>query len=221
MKNIRFTSKPLLSIGVLSFAGLILLSLRVGFTGEGMFIFLLWNVFLATIPLLPAYYFSKYASQGRALLSTPWFIAWLLLFPNAPYLLTDFIHVHHRLDVPIWFDTAMLFCFVLSGFLAGIVSLHWIHKSLNILLSKATAWICITGSILLSSYGIYLGRVLRFNSWDIVFNSKQVLLLSFIHLQNSQAIAMTLTFSIVMTAVYGVFKIIYTNATDHETIIYK
>ncbi len=220
MEKFSFTSKPIVSIGLLCAAGIILLSLRIAVTGKSLFVFLLWNVLLAILPMLPAFHFKKRATQGQVLWSIPLFIAWLLLFPNAPYLLTDFVHVHDRLLIPIWFDTALLFCFVLSGLLAGILSLHWIHEGLNRFFSKPIAWFCIGFSILLSGYGIYLDRVLRFNSWDIIFNSKQLVLLSFFHLQNTQAMAMTITFSIVMAAVYGVFKISYTNS-NHETFLHQ
>lgn len=221
MKKVLINSKSILSIGLLCSAGIMLLILRVAITGKTLFIFLLWNVFLALLPLLPAYHFRKRIFLKQVWLSIPVFISWLLLFPNAPYLLTDFVHLHDRLQIPIWFDTALLFCFTLSGFLAGILSLHWIHQGLNAVFSKGIAWFCIGLSILLSGYGIYLGRVLRFNSWDIIFNSKKIVLISIMHLQNIEAIAMTITFSIVIGTLYAVFKIIYPQKLKHETFLHQ
>ncbi|HJL05106.1 MAG TPA: DUF1361 domain-containing protein [Polyangiaceae bacterium LLY-WYZ-15_(1-7)] len=96
-----------------AFAGA-LLAARFAWTGGLGFAFLLWNLALALAPLalaLPA--------RGGA----PRFVAWLLFFPNAPYLVTDFVHLGAG-DAPLWFDVGLLAAFAWAGLLAGCVSLE-------------------------------------------------------------------------------------------------
>src|SRR4051794_15752674 len=94
---------------------------RVHMTHKYSYLFLLWNLFLAWIPLLFAYYLQQsYFSERR----NPVFIfvtgfLWLLFFPNAPYIITDLVHLNHKLScLPFWFDTLLLFTFALAGLIS-------------------------------------------------------------------------------------------------------
>lgn len=218
MITYQFNRHPILAAGLLTATGFILLVLRMELTGNSFYAFLLWNLFLGIIPLIPSFYFSKMNTNGFRYISILPFFTWLFLFPNAPYILTDFIHLHSREYVPVWYDAALLFFFTLSGMFTGVVSLHWIHNGLDKIFARYLSWIIVTGTIVLCGYGVFLGRILRLNSWDIICRTEKVITLSIENIDNPVAVSMTITFSIVMASMYGAFKIIrYSSYPSHET----
>lgn len=133
-----------------------------------------WNLLLSWVPLLLAFtarYLSKrFGSLPRtmALLS----IAWLLFFPNAPYMITDLVHlsVDYQRDLT-WHDVIMLFYYAQVSLINGLVSLYWIHQSWLRTYSRLTSRILLYLSFPLAGFGIFLGRVQRLNSWDLLNNT--------------------------------------------------
>lgn len=158
-----------LMLGGMSLFCFILSTSRLYFTGSLTYLFLNWNLFLAFIPWListvimlqPALHRSKFMLLG--LLSV-----WLLFFPNAPYILTDLFHLHAKSNAPIWFDLGLVLCFAWTGLAFGVISLIDIET----LLAKNFRWFTVKSIIAVllfaASFGIYLGRYLRWNSWDIL-----------------------------------------------------
>jgi uncharacterized membrane protein len=220
MQTHLFTRKSILATAMLTATGFLFLVLRISLTGNPVYTFLLWNLFLGIIPLIPAYLFRKTAANGFSWTAFIVFFGWLFLFPNSPYILTDFVHLHSYEHVPIWYDAALLFFFTLAGMFAGIVSLHWIHKGLDKVFHTSISWMIIASTIVLSGYGVFLGRVLRLNSWDIIVRTEKVIMLSLENLDNPVAINMAITFAIVLASVYGVFKIIRSSSyPSHETLL--
>src|SRR5690606_20092531 len=120
---------------------------------------------------------------------------WLLFFPNAPYIITDLIHLNTRFNPSVWSDTLLLFTCALAGLAAGLYSLHIIHKVLDSFFKSFTSWIIVGTSLVLSGFGIYLGRVQRWNSWDLFTDPITLMGDVFIHLSNPLAIQMTTGFS--------------------------
>ncbi len=147
---------------------LLLLS-RVLYSGRITYSFLLWNLFLAWLPLLLAY-LSLRSLPRRPLLALIAALAWLAFFPNAPYILTDIMHLRYDDGITVLFDVLLLFTFAISGITLGFVSLRWMQVSvarrIGMWWSRGFA-VMVLG---LSGFGIYLGRFLRWNSWDIVTN---------------------------------------------------
>jgi uncharacterized membrane protein len=141
--------------------------LRVERSGSLLYGFLLWNLFLAWIPWLAARAF-RASSLCRAsrLLRLGWFTLWLLFLPNAPYILTDLLHLAPRPSVPLWYDLALLSSCAGTGLLLGYVSLFETQDAVEEQLGRTAGWIVAAGSLFLSGFGIYLGRFLRWNSWD-------------------------------------------------------
>lgn len=134
--------------------------------------FLAWNLFLAWIPfglsgLLPH---TRHRLAGGLLLGL-----WLLFLPNAPYLITDFIHLRARPPVPVWVDTLLFFLFAWTGLMLGLLSLLRVHLYLRQFYQPRQAHYLIAGFILASSFGLYLGRVERWNSWDALLSPLAVL----------------------------------------------
>ena len=123
--------------------------------------FLLWNLFLAWIPMvcaLAAYEFAR-RERGR-LLTVVLGVVWLAFLPNAPYLMTDFIHLEKQHGVPFWFDTLLFGAFGLSGLLLGVASLWLIHSLIRRTVPEVVAWLSISVLVALTSFGILLGRIL-------------------------------------------------------------
>ena len=156
-----------------SFISVTLFRLRTLMSGSMDYIFLLWNLFLAWLPLIMAYAVSSFASRRRyvALTVLPAAALWLLFFPNAPYILTDLVHLRHpRPDVPLWFDTLLINWFAWTGLLLGIVSLFLMHNVVSKAFGRIAGWIFVFIVGTLCSVGIYIGRFLRWNSWDVIFH---------------------------------------------------
>ncbi len=147
---------------------ILLLMLRVGLSRTLNYAFLGWNLLLALIPFLVSNYLTNQKETKSGVFKLIiCFGIWLLFLPNAPYLITDFIHIRHSSSSFIWYDILLIFTYASTGFILAIISINqilqivqqrWTIKLMNLLLF---------GIAFLCGFGIYLGRVLRFNSWDI------------------------------------------------------
>lgn len=162
---------PATLLAVSLFAG------RVYLSGRLTYIFLVWNLFLAWIP----YLFSLWAvSLYRSHPGRWWYLLipgalWLLFFPNAPYILTDFFHLKTRLPIPVWYDVGMLSVFAWSGLFLAIFSLRSMQVVVKALLGSLASWLFVLGSLGLGGLGVYIGRFLRWNSWDLLLRPHHVL----------------------------------------------
>jgi uncharacterized membrane protein len=142
---------------------------RVLYTGTGTLLFLNWNLWLAFVP----YYISRQLMRNvgwieQSILFRPLFLCWLLFLPNSFYITTDLFHLRYRPGIPLWFDLAMLFSFAWNGLLLGLLALRKME------LVVSARWGLRSGSfftvpvLVLCSLGIYIGRYLRYNSWDVL-----------------------------------------------------
>lgn len=138
-------------------------------TRGATFLFLLWNLALAWVPYLAALWAERLqrlrAARWRVV---AWLLVWLAFLPNAPYIITDFVHFRHRPPVPLWLDLTLLFASACTGLLLGLLSLHEAHRVLRQWMSAVWSHVCMVASIGLAGFGIWLGRFQRWNSWDIV-----------------------------------------------------
>lgn len=137
-------------------------------TDSLLFGFLLWNLFLAAIPMGFALLFSAFDKTASKWKMATVLGCWLLFFPNAPYILTDLLHLYPRRGVPFWYDLVLIFTFAWNGVMLGYLSLLFIHSKIEQLYSKNTAWGFSLVSLSMGAFGIYLGRFDRWNSWDII-----------------------------------------------------
>jgi uncharacterized membrane protein len=142
------------------------LNLRFHLAGHHYYAFMLWNLFLAAIPLGLSLGLRRINSLALAL---PVLAVWLLFFPNAPYVLTDLLHLNEtHSPVPKWLDLLMLLSFALVSLWFGFQSMHIVQHWFARKFSHATAWCVTVGTLGLSGFGVYLGRFDRWNSWDLV-----------------------------------------------------
>lgn len=135
--------------------------------------FLIWNLALAWVPFVFAGLAYVMARRGPRTLITVLIVfsalIWLLFFPNAPYILTDFLHLGSMGDiVPGWYDVLMLFWFAWTGLMLGVVSLYLMQDIVTRAAGSVAGWVFVVAAAGLGSVGIYLGRFLRWNSWDLL-----------------------------------------------------
>jgi uncharacterized membrane protein len=141
--------------------------------------FLIWNLFLAWIPFIIAYLTYTLTLKRRWVYVVIPIAAffWMIFFPNAPYILTDFHHLAtHWTDLPVWYDVMMLIWFAFTGLLLGMVSLFLMQEIIRREFGRWVGWGFVALVAGLSSTGIYMGRFLRWNSWDILLNPSDIAL---------------------------------------------
>ncbi len=137
-------------------------------TGRVRYLFLIWNLFLAWVPLGFALLACDEAREFWTWRFGCLMAAWLLFFPNAPYIFTDIIHLTTRYYARFWLDLPLILLCAFTGLVLGFVSLYLMQARISRAFSPAIGWLFVTVVAGLSGFGIYLGRFLRFNSWDVV-----------------------------------------------------
>ena len=168
--------KRFLVISTLLFWCTCMVAVRVDRTGSGYYVFLLGNLFLACVPL-----FFSTALRVTNRLRWHWTIMaaltglWLLFLPNAPYILTDILHLSRTSNAPAWYDLALLLSCSGTGLLVGYLSLVDVQGIVARKFTPVVGWIFAVVSLVLSGFAIYLGRFLRWNSWDVLFTPTLVL----------------------------------------------
>ena len=169
---------------------------RTEFSGTVHYGFLIWNLFLAWIPFMIAY-FTYTLTLNRKWIYVVIPIAaffWLIFFPNAPYILTDFQHLaYSSRDLPVWYDVMMLIWFAFTGLLLGMVSLFLMQEIIRREFGRWIGWTFVGLVASLTSAGVYMGRFLRWNSWDILRDPTGLAAYTFERAQNPslQAIGFT------------------------------
>ena len=168
----------LVSLVAASGFGVGLVVARMARTGGEEYGFLVWNLLLAWVPLLLALWlYDAYRRGRRGLGLLVVGSIWLLFLPNAPYIVTDLVHLDEIGGAPLWYDAGMVGVFACIGLILGLGSLLLIQSVLLDTAGPRLAWACVLAAIGLTSVGVYVGRVLRLNSWD-VFSEPMVLLSS-------------------------------------------
>lgn len=187
---------------------------RVYYSGFGTYLFLVWNLFLAILPYVISTLFLLYYKKiSSVLLTAVILFSWLLLFPNAPYIVTDFFHLEPKASIPYWYDLGLIFSFAWNGLILGFISLYDIQTALARKYGVVKGWVFSIASLILASFGIYLGRYERFNSWDILTNPVSLFIDiadRFIHpFSHPRTILMTLLFSVVLIFGYVTLTMLF------------
>jgi uncharacterized membrane protein len=165
---------PVLLSSVLA---VLLLAARIHRSHSTAFIGMSWNLFLAWIPCLASlgadYLYERYPRRWWLLILPG--ALWLLFYPNAPYIITDFWHLEEAYLIPVWYDIGMLAMFSVSGLLLAVISLHIMQDLVRHYVGSLLSWVFVMVVLGLSGLGIYLGRFLRWNSWDLFLHPRGVL----------------------------------------------
>lgn len=182
---------------------LTLVFIRAFITAQFIYVFYVWNLFLAIIPVFIS---NKLLQQKRlSVKSYSLIFLWLIFFPNAPYIVTDLFHFMKRDNIPLWFDLLIVTTAAWNGLILGFVSLNNVEQFLSKHITLKKVKLLMALSFLLCGFGVYLGRFLRFNSWD-VFNNFDDLIVEissrFIHpFQHTS----TWSFSFLFAVMIGLF----------------
>jgi uncharacterized membrane protein len=168
--------------GALTLAGLLAASAlcvtideyRTRHLGDATYRFLIWNLMLAWLPLVFAAIAYVAARRRLGIVAALFGVLWLLFFPNAPYLLTDFIHLQEAGAAPLWYDALMLSSFAWTALMLGFVSLYLMQMIWRRSLGAAWSWVGAACALALGSFGVYIGRYMRWNSWDALLHPRSV-----------------------------------------------
>ncbi|MDB6032381.1 MAG: hypothetical protein JWM16_2719 [Verrucomicrobiales bacterium] len=163
---------PIFCLLLASVIASVLLGIRGVCTGQSRHLSLIWNLFLAWTPLFFAVVLGHWFHHKR---TRDWkFFAcafgWLIFFPNAPYIVTDLVHVSRFPGGLYWVDLVVSFLFALIGLAVGFLSLHLVHEMAARVWNRVAGWTFVLAATGLSGLGVYIGRFLRWNSWDIFLN---------------------------------------------------
>ncbi|MFA6177702.1 MAG: DUF1361 domain-containing protein [Candidatus Paceibacterota bacterium] len=180
-------------------------------------LYLIWNLFLAWIPYLISLYLIKKDTPINIFI--PLFFLWLLFFPNAPYLVTDVMHIVSSPPLLVWYDSLLFFFFGWIGLFLGMISLFHIHQYLKNHLSILFSEIIIFIICFVSSFGVYLGRFERWNSWDLFLSPLNLIKQLFNILADFMHTGTPLVFvSIFCIFIYSVYKTVYILIADNAEI---
>lgn len=179
-----------------------------------VFLFLNWNLFLAWIPLLLSSFILAF--KIRSTISLLFIIVvWILFFPNSPYILTDLFHLRARNEIPIWYDLIVILSYAWTGLICGFISLNDIEKRLSEYGKRNIINGVIVFFLFMSSFGVYLGRFLRWNSWDVLNNPYGLfsdIVVRFIYpMEYTKTWGVTLLMGIMLNFMYFTFKWAETN----------
>lgn len=190
-KNRTLYFNLLLSIGF----ALAVLFFRAQITHSFYYFFLVWNLFLAGVPFIISQTLKNNNwIRNSKILSGLSFVVWLLFLPNSPYIITDLVHLHDRASNLMWLDLFLVFVFAFNGLVLGLLSLLDMSRLLSERFDKTVAAYTMFKVCLLSGFGIYMGRFLRFNSWDVLTKPKSVFFESLYHLREPKAWLITFAF---------------------------
>jgi uncharacterized membrane protein len=176
IKNFIYQNRHNFSVFVLlnfaCLACIVLVAARVAYTDSTRHTGLIWNLFLAWIPFILAYVAHVISWRRIWLYLIIPFIAliWLLFFPNAPYMLTDLQDLARAggVGAPLWYDVIIVVWCSWTGMLLGIISLYLMQDIIFRTFGRWVGWLFVFAISVASSFGMYLGRFIRLNSWDIL-----------------------------------------------------
>ncbi|WP_347219524.1 DUF1361 domain-containing protein [Chryseobacterium sp.] len=184
-----------------------------------VFFFLNWNLFLAWIPLFLSTFILAFHIKSKISIAAI-IIVWILFFPNSPYILTDLFHLKARNTIPIWYDLIVILSYAWTGLICGFLSLNDIEKLLSGYNKQRTINGIVVLFLFMSSFGVYLGRFLRWNSWDVLNNPFGLfndIVVRFIYpLEYTKTWGVTLLMGIMLNFMYFTFKLI---RNSNETLM--
>jgi len=201
---------------------LLLVVARILRTGHFSFVFLFWNLFLAWVP----YFIVLQYRQHHHWLRRAIILAGTLLFlPNAPYILTDLFHLTKKLVAPMWFDLVLIYSFSFLGLLFFLLTLERFFDALRP--HFARQWVYMSTRLLVflaNGYGIYAGRYLRLNSWDVVHQPGLLVRRMFDSVfdagDGKETLAITVTFSILLYLIFGIYETLLLRAQQRNNEIF-
>ena len=216
-KHLGATAHYLILLGAAYLGCLALLGFRFMISGRNSQLSLGWNLFLAAVPVvlgLLTELWTRKSPRGLALpLLFPLTLVWLVFLPNSSYIFTDFIHlIQHGMSsdanargmntMLVWYDVVLRSVFAFTGHLSGLFSLFTMHFVYTRFFGRAWGWFLVLFSSLAVGYGVFLGRFIRLNSWNVITHPQAVLNAVFGNVFAEDALFFSLTFGIFVLISY-------------------
>ncbi len=193
----------------LTIASILMVLIRIVWTGSTAYAFIIWNLILAFLPWTISLTWKKH-TNNKTMRWISYFV-WLLFLPNAPYLMTDLFHLRFHHEAPMWYDLMLIFSAAFAGLMLFYMSVFNFLNTLNNTLFLKHKRQVVYLLMFLTGYGIYLGRIVRLNSWDIISSPIKVvnkISYAFMNMHNLiECASVTLLFALFL---YLGFKIIVT-----------
>jgi len=240
------TIKIIFFLLIFSIMSVILVILRILYSSSIYYLFMIWNLILAWIPLGLSFaikaiidrnnilqpklnrkeFDNKFVNTKLKKFALPTifvfmlFAIWLLFFPNTLYIVTDLFHLNtsYYVEVPRWYDLILLMSFVWSGLLLGFMSLNIIHTIIHNYKGRIVGWISVALIILVSSLGIYIGRYERWNSWDVFLSPQELFVDIFTKIINPLTYPGIYGVTIVFSMFFFMSYVIYLNIRDNRIL---
>jgi len=216
----RFSNQQEFRIALILWAStlfcVLLLACRVEMTGKSGRLFMIWNLFLAWIPYwLTLLLKHKNTYRKMGLVTVVLLVVWLAFFPNAPYMITDLKYLATTpAALPFWFDSIMMLSFAWTGLMLGYFSLYKVQRYLCELTNPIFSWFSTIAILIGASYGIFLGRYQRWNSWDLVVQPLEVIKDIFATVTSPRAIGMTVVLSVFLMLGYLPLTLLIPNESE-------
>ncbi|MFL5772924.1 MAG: DUF1361 domain-containing protein [Flavisolibacter sp.] len=182
-----------------------MLAFRMIYTGNVLFGFLAWNLFLAFVPYFFSSWIEKNIHKPKLILLAA-VLSWLVFIPNTFYILTDLFHLDRNNEMPLWYDLALILSFAWNGLFLGILSVRQMERVFEKYFRKKSGILFILPVMTLNGLGVFVGRYLRFNSWDIFadpFQLMREMLYLFIHpIRNRFDWSMIVCYTVLLSVMY-------------------
>ena len=187
--------------------------LRIYISHRQNYLYFIWNLFLAWVPYAISIYLPvSYVQIKRKWIVYLFLIIWLSFWPNSPYMLTDLLHLREKQNIPLWFDLALILSFAWAGLMIGFISLIEIQNFIRWRTNRRIAWIFALLVILSGGLGIYIGRYVRHNTWDVIADPIRLYVDIFKnfkdHMMRIEMISMTLIYASFLFLGYLTIKVI-------------
>jgi len=170
--------------------------------------FLGWNVFLAWVPLVAALVLTRLTTRHWTAFAAV-ALGWFVFFPNAPYIVTDFLHLRTNRGAPLWLDVLVVASAAATGMLLALVSLEWVHNALDRRFARPRAsWVVVLVVCGAAAFGVYLGRFQRWNSWDLLTKPDELLSGAWATLNEPRVVGFVPLFAVALFASYGIYRLL-------------
>ena len=203
----KFKSLSLVTLA-LAFSALALM-IRMKLNKSFFFLFLIWNIFLAIIPFAITMYLNTKPNLSRLKLAI-WFVIWLAFLPNTPYIVTDLIHLKESTYHLMWLDILVVLSFAMSGLFLFYLSVLDMQRLISQKFKRISISFVTISLMFLCGFGVYLGRFLRYNSWEILSQPQNLFLdiidMIIFPMQHTGAWLFTLGFGSFLLVGYCFFK---------------
>lgn len=206
-----------LALVLASVATLALVGVRMAVVGSRGYGFLAWNLFLAWVPMGCAALAWRWRARHAGLLALA-LVGWLVFFPNAPYILTDLMHLRTTRGAPLWLDVLVVGSAAATGLLLGLVSLHQVHDALAARTRRPRlTWLAVGVVVYLGAIGVYLGRFHRWNTWDLLRKPDEILADAWATLTEPRVLGFCALFGTALGVAYLVYRLVVPPRTGTAT----